>query len=142
MMVDNAIRQWLLRARSAAAAPGAARLSGVRIDVTDEYLEVRLAPWQKALGLMRDIRVARADISDVHVVADPVREAMRGGVKVGLRLPWIYFVARTIGLDQAFVVRRGVPGLSVAFENDKRLRRLLVSTPDADELARRLTDGS
>jgi hypothetical protein len=114
----------------------------VRIDVTDQYLEVRLAPWQKALGLMRDIRVARADIRDVHVVADPVREAMRGGVKVGLRVPWVYFVARTIGLNEAFVVRRGVPGLSVAFENDARLRRVLVSTPAADELARRLTGGS
>jgi hypothetical protein len=114
----------------------------VRIDVTDEYLEIRLAPWQKALGLMRDIRVARPDISDVHVVADPVREAMRGGVKVGLRVPWLYFAARTIGLDQAFIVRRGVPGLSVAFASDKRLRRVLVSTPEADQLARRLTDGS
>jgi hypothetical protein len=114
----------------------------VRIDVTDQYLEIRLAPWQKALGLMRDIRIARADIRDVNVVADPVREAMRGGVKVGLRVPWVYFVARTIGLNEAFVVRRGVLGLSVAFENDARLRRVLASTPEADELARRLTDGS
>jgi hypothetical protein len=140
--VDRAIRARLLWVRCAAAASGATTLSSVRIAVTDEYLEIRLAPWQKALGLMRDIRVARADISDVHVVADPVREAMRGGVKVGLRVPWIYFAARTIGLDQAFIVRRGVPGLSVAFENDKRLRRVLVSTPEADKLARRLTDDS
>jgi hypothetical protein len=140
--VDRAIRARLLWVRCAAAASGATTLSSVRIAVTDEYLEIRLAPWQKALGLMRDIRVARADISDVHVVADPVREAMRGGVKVGLRVPWIYFAARTIGLDQAFIVRRGVPGLSVAFENDKRLRRVLVSTPEADKLARRLIDDS
>jgi hypothetical protein len=136
------IRPRFLWASCAAAASGATTLSSVRIDVTDEYLEVRLAPWQKALGLMRDIRVARTDISDAHVVANPVREAMRAGVKVGLRVPWIYFAARTIGLDQAFIVRRGVPGLSVSFENDKRLRRVLVSTPAADALARRLTDGS
>jgi len=110
----------------------------VRIEITDEYVEVRLAPWQRLLGLMRDIRVARDDISEVRVVVEPVREAMRAGIKVGLRVPWLCFVARTITLDEAFVVRRGVPGLSFAVENGGRLRRVLVSTPEADELARRL----
>jgi hypothetical protein len=110
----------------------------VRIEITDEYVEIKLAPWQRLLGLMRDIRVARADVSEVRVVADPVREAMRAGIKVGLRVPWLCFVARTITLDEAFVVRRGVPGLSFGVENDRRLRRVLVSTPAADELARRL----
>jgi hypothetical protein len=145
MDVGGASRQWLLRTgvphRLRHRLAGAARLSSVRIAISDEYLEVRLAPWQKLLGLMRDIRVARTDITDVRVVADPVREAMRAGVKVGLRLPWVYFVARTIGLSEAFVVRRGVPGLSVEFAGGARLRRVLVSTPEADALARRLTAG-
>jgi hypothetical protein len=110
----------------------------VQIRVSDEYVEVRLAPWQKALGLMRDIRVARADVSDVRVVPEPVREAMRAGVKVGLRLPWLYFAARTIRLDEAFVVRRGVPGLSFAVDNGTALRRVLLSTRDAEQLAREL----
>jgi hypothetical protein len=110
----------------------------VRINVSDDHVEVRLAPWEKLLGLMRNIRVARADISDVHVVSDPVREAMRGGLKVGLRLPWLCYVARSIRLDQAFVVRRGVPGLSFAVDNGTSLRRVLISTRNADELAQQL----
>jgi hypothetical protein len=110
----------------------------MRVELTEETLEVRLSLWQKLLGLLGNIRVARADISDVQVVADPVRAAMDVGIKVGLRLPWLYYVARTIRLDQAFVVRRGVPALSFAVSNDGALRRVLVSTPDAEELARRL----
>jgi hypothetical protein len=110
----------------------------VRINVSDDHVEVRLAPWQKLLGLMRNIRVARADISDVHVVSDPVREAMRSGIKVGLRLPWLCYVARTIRLDEAFVVRRGVPALSFAVDNSTPLRRVLLSTRSAQQLAQQL----
>ncbi len=110
----------------------------MRIHVSDEYVEVKLAVWQKVLGLLRDIRVARADVSEVRVVDDPVREAMSSGLKVGLRLPWLCYVARTIRLDEAFVVRRRVPALSFAVENDTPLRRVLLSTPEAQALARQL----
>ncbi len=106
--------------------------------VTDDSVEVLLAPWQRVLGLMRDIRVARADVGDVHVVEEPVREAMSAGIKVGLRIPWLYYVARTIRLDSAFVVRRGVPALSFSVAGEGPLARVLVSTPDAAELAGRL----
>jgi hypothetical protein len=110
----------------------------MRVELTEETLEVRLSLWQKLLGLLGNIRVARADISDVQVVADPVRAAMDVGIKVGLRLPWLYYVARTIRLDQAFVVRRGVPALSFAVCNKGSLKRVLVSTPEAEQLAKRL----
>jgi hypothetical protein len=110
----------------------------MRINVTDEYVEVRLSLWQKALGLMRNIRVARTDISDVRVVADPVHDAMHSGIKVGLRLPWLCYVARTIRLDEAFVVRRNVPGLSFAVDDHTPLHRVLLSTHHADELAQQL----
>lgn len=113
----------------------------MRIDVSDESVEVHLALWQKVLGLLGDVRVARADVGEVCVVDDPVREAMSAGVKVGLRLPWLYYVARTIHLDQVFVVRRGVPGLSFAVAGPRTLRRVLVSTRDAEELARQLQEG-
>lgn len=113
----------------------------MRVNVTDEYVEVRLSLLEKLLGLMRSIRVARADVSDVRVVADPVREAMSSGVKVGLRLPCVCYIARTIRLDEAFVVRRRVPGLSFAVEDGTMLHRVLVSTRDADELARTLSGG-
>ena len=110
----------------------------MRIELSEDRVIVRLALWQKVLGLLGNIDVARADLSDVHVVEEPVRVAMEAGVKVGLRLPWLYYVARTIRLDQAFVVRRGVPAVSFAVRNHGALRRVLVSTRDAPELARRL----
>lgn len=112
----------------------------MQINLSDDYIEVRLALWQKLLGLMRNVRVARTDISDVHVVSNPVHEAMYSGIKVGLRLPWLCYVARTIRLDEVFVVRRHVPGLSFAVENATSLRRVLVSTHQADDLARQLQD--
>jgi hypothetical protein len=116
----------------------AGRLSRVRVRVTDDSVEVLLARWQKILGLMRDIRVPRGDVSDVRFVADPIGETVGTGLKVGLRLPWLYYVARTIRLDRAFVVRRGVPGLAFAVHNMEPLRSVLVSTPQAQELAAEL----
>jgi hypothetical protein len=76
------------------------------------------------------------------VVADPVREAMRSGMKVGLRVPWLMYVARTLRLDQVFVVRRGVPALSFEVRGDGALRRVLVSTREAEEFASRLRAGA
>jgi len=110
----------------------------MRIHVSDELVEIRLSRVEKVLGLMRDIRVPRADVSDVEVVADGVREAMAAGLKVGLRLPWLRFVARTIKLDRAFVVRRGVPALAFSVHGQEPLERVLVSTPEAAALAARL----
>jgi hypothetical protein len=113
----------------------------VRVLVSEDSVEVRLSRWQKMFGLMRDISVPRGDVSDVRVVEDPMGETMASGIKVGLRLPWLYYVARTIRLDQVFIVRRGVAALSFAVANRLPLRRVLVSTPEAAELARRLTGG-
>jgi hypothetical protein len=111
----------------------------VRVRVTDDSVEVLLSPWQKALGLMKDIQVAIADVSDVRVVDDPIGEVAGSGLKAGLRLPGLYYIARTIRLDRAFLVRRGVPALSFAVRNNEPLRNVLVSTPEANELAQRLT---
>jgi hypothetical protein len=110
----------------------------VRLLLTDDTLEVRLARWESALGLLRSIRVPRADVTDAKVVEDPLAEVMRAGIKVGLRLPWLFYIARTIGLDRAFIVRRGVPALSFAVRDHGALKEVLVSTPEAHELARRL----
>lgn len=110
----------------------------MRVRVTEDSVEVLLSSWQKVLGLMKDIRVPLVDVSDARVVEDPIKEAMGIGLKVGLRLPWLYYVARTIRLDRAFVVRRGIPALSFAVRNKEPLRSVLVSTPDAEDLARQL----
>ena len=110
----------------------------MRLLITEDDVEIRLAGWQKVLGLLRSIKVPRADVREVEVVEDPVREAMQAGIKVGLRLPWLYFIARTIHLDKAYIVRRGVPGLAFTVRNQGALKRVLVSTPEAREIARRL----
>lgn len=110
----------------------------MQVLLTDDAIEVRLSRWQKVLGLMRDIRVARECVSDVRVVSEPVREAMGAGLKFGLRLSWLYFVARTIKLDRAFIVSRRVPALSFAVDDGGPLKHVLVSTPEAEELAARM----
>jgi hypothetical protein len=113
----------------------------VHVRLTDESIDVLLSPWQKVLGLMKDIHVARADVTEVGVVDDPIGEVAGSGLKAGLRLPGLYYVARTIRLDRAFIVRRGVPALSLDVRNHEPLRSVLVSTPDAHELAQRLRAG-
>ncbi len=110
----------------------------MHVRVTDDSIEVRLARWEKILGLMKDLSVPLTDVADVRVVADPMREARGTGLKAGLRLPGVYFVARTIRLDRAFVVKRGLPALSFSVRNHLPLESVLVSTPDAKELARRI----
>jgi hypothetical protein len=112
----------------------------VRVAVTDDAVEVHLAWWQKALGLMKDIRVDRRDVTDVRVVEDPIGEVRGSGLKAGLRLPGLYYVARTIRLDRVFIVRRGVPALSFGVRNNAPLRSMLVSTPEAPQLVKQLGD--
>jgi hypothetical protein len=113
----------------------------VRVRVTEESVEVLLSRWEKVLGLLGNITVPRADVSDVRVLEEPLRDVLRTGLKAGLRLPWLYYVARTIRLDEAWLVRRGVPALSFSVRNRGALRRVVVSTPEARTLARRLTSG-
>jgi hypothetical protein len=113
-------------------------LSSVRVHLSEDSLEVILAPWEKVLGLMGNIVVRRADVEEARVVEDPIREVMRAGLKAGLRIPWLYYVCRTIRLDRAFLVRRGVPALSFSLHDGRILQRVLVSTEAARELATRL----
>jgi hypothetical protein len=110
----------------------------MRVEVSAGFVEVRLARWQKVLGLMRNIRVARDHVAEATVVQNPIGEVMRTGLKVGLRLPWLYYVARTIRLDEAWIVRRGVPAVSFAVRDGGPLRRVVVSVPDAEGLVREL----
>jgi len=110
----------------------------MRVHISDDEIEVRLAKAEKVLGLMRNIKVARADVSDVQVLDDSLREVMRSGLKVGLRLPGLYYVCRSIRLDRAWAVRRGIPALSFVVRNQGALEHVTVSTREARELARRL----
>ncbi len=110
----------------------------MRVHISEQEIEIRLSVVEKALGLIRDIRVPLANVSDVQVVEDPLCDVMRSGLKVGLRLPWLYYVCRSIRLDRAWAVRRGVIALSFAVRNHGALECVTVSTPEARELAKRL----
>lgn len=113
-------------------------LTAMRVHISEREVEIRLSVPEKVLGLLGNIRVPLADVSDVQVVEYPLHDVMRAGLKVGLRLPWLYYVCRSIRLDQAWVVRRGVPALSFAVRNHGALERVTISTPEARELAQRL----
>lgn len=110
----------------------------MRVEIGPDALTVRLALWQKVLGLMRDIALPLRNIDGVEVVEDAVAVAMRAGIKVGLRVPYLYYAARTLRLDEAFVVRRGVPAVSISIGGEGHLHRVLLSTPEASELAGRI----
>ena len=114
------------------------RLAIVRVLLSDQQLAVRLSRLEKVLGLMGDVVVSRADVTDVSVLEDPLHDVMRTGLKVGLRLPWLYYVCRSIRLDRVWAVRRGVPALSFAVQNHHVLRHVSASTPQAHQLAREL----
>jgi hypothetical protein len=113
-------------------------LPAMRVHLSEEKIEIRLSRLEKVLGLQRSICVPLVDVSDVKVVEDPLYEVMRAGLKVGLRLPWLYYVCRSIRLDRAWAVRRGVPALSFAVRNYGALEHVTVSTPDARQLSQRL----
>jgi hypothetical protein len=110
----------------------------VRVEVSQDSVEVHLAVWEKVFGLLGNITVSRSEIADVQVIEDPLHEVMRAGLKAGLRIPWLYYVCRTIRLDQAWIVRRGVPALAFGVRGHRALKRVIVSTPEAHELAGRL----
>jgi hypothetical protein len=112
--------------------------SGVHLHISEQEIEIRLSLPEKVLGLLRNIRLERSQIVDVQVVENPLHDVMRVGLKVGLRLPWLYYVCRTIRLDQAWAVRRGVPAISFGVHDHGALQRVTVSTRDAREIAERL----
>jgi hypothetical protein len=113
-------------------------LPAVRVHLSEEKIEIRLSAVERALGLLGSITVDRADVSDARVLEDPLHDVMRAGLKVGLRLPWLYYVCRSIRLDRAWAVRRGVPALTFSVRNHGALERVTASTPDAHEIALRL----
>lgn len=110
----------------------------MRVEIGPDAVTVRLALWQKVLGLMRDITVPLRDIDGAEVVEDAIGVAMRAGIKVGLRVPFLYYAARTLRLDEVFIVRRKTPAVSISIGGEGHLRRVLLSTPEASELAGRV----
>jgi hypothetical protein len=110
----------------------------MRVSLSDDYLEVRLSVAEKILGLMRDVRVERAQVTRARVVDRPFAEAMSAGLKAGLRLPGVYYVCRTLALDRVWAIRRGLPAVAVEIEGHRRLREVTASTAQAQAIAMEL----
>lgn len=110
----------------------------MRVRLTDDVIEVRLARWEKIVGLMKDLSIPLADVTDVRVVENPMREVLGSGLKAGLRLPGVRYIARTVRLDRAFLLKRGEQAIAFSVRNHDPLQYVIVSVPDAQALAKRL----
>lgn len=110
----------------------------MRVRVSEQTLKVQFSRWEKVLGLMGDIDLPRASVGEIEVVDDPVAQVMRSGLKIGLRLPWLSYVGRSIKLDEVWAVRRHIPALAFSVRGCPPLRRVTLSTRDARALAAQL----
>jgi hypothetical protein len=109
-----------------------------RIDLAPHTLSVRLTRREKVAGLLRDLVVPWSAVTSVSVEDDGVG-AVRGLRAPGLALPRRAKIGtwrRRTG-PAMVVVRAGVPTLRIALTGE-RYDELLVSHPDAPELAREI----
>ena len=108
------------------------------VHVRNGHLEVRLSPFEKLFGRVRDQVVPTAAVTDVQVVPDGL-VAATGLRAPGLALPGRRKVGtwRGRGVTRFVCVRRGEPALRIAVSGS-RFDELVVSTPDADAVAAQL----
>ncbi len=103
--------------------------------LTGSQLEIRLSPWEKAAGLLRDLRLPLDAVESVEVVPDGVA-AVRGVRAPGLALPGVTKIGtwRRRGSRHFVAVRRDVPALRVVLRGHQ-FTDALMSLPDAEEVA-------
>jgi hypothetical protein len=107
------------------------------VDIEGDDLVVRLTPMQRLGALAGDVRVPRASIRSATVVDQPFK-ALRG-MRIGTGIPGRLALGRWKGrgFTDFVAVHRGEPGLVVELDGGP-YDRLVVSTPNARELASRL----
>jgi hypothetical protein len=113
----------------------------MRIELTQETLEIRLAAWERALGLMGNLSLPRSSITRADLRDDGPAAVAHWWPKVGLRLPGILYIARSFDGRQRFIVRRGEPAVELEVGPASTPRVVVFSTPDAERLARELGPG-
>jgi hypothetical protein len=59
----------------------------VKIELTPTALEIRLAVWERALGLMGNHSLPRDAITDVRLLEDGISAVELWAPKAGLRIP-------------------------------------------------------
>ena len=108
----------------------------MNVTLTPTHLDVRLSVWEKLGGLTTDHHIARERIAAAEVDPAPMH-AIRGRFKAGLRLPGVRFVCWTWHPMTFWSISHDAAALRVTVRGG-RLRQLVLSTPDAAELARAL----
>lgn len=106
--------------------------------VTPDHVDVELTTFENVAALRRDIRIPRSAVTAARVDPDPLR-SIRGRFKYGLRIPGRLFVCGTEWGRHFWAIRRGVPAVTVSFDDGRKLREVTVSTPRAAELAAELS---
>lgn len=108
------------------------------LSTTSDTLTLRLTRAEKVWGLVRDVEVPLDAVGEVRVERDAVA-AVAGVRAPGLGLPGrkVGTWRRELGHRCLVSVRRGVPAVRVVLEG-QRLDELLVSVPDATEVAERI----
>ena len=103
--------------------------------MTDDRLQIRFAPTEKALGLLRDVDVPFSAVRDVEVVPNGL--AATTGVRApGYAWPWSRKLGtwRRRGHKSLVDVRRDQPALRVLLEG-QRYDELLIGSDDAERVA-------
>ncbi|MEV0128421.1 hypothetical protein AB0H83_08135 [Dactylosporangium sp. NPDC050688] len=108
--------------------------------VDNEFLAIELTTAEHVLALHGDVRVPRAAITEVELLPDGYAAA-RGLRAPGLQIPKRRLLATmwTRKGREFVAVRGGEPAVRVTLR-DQRWVAVLVSTPQAADLAARLKD--
>ncbi|MGY1753730.1 hypothetical protein [Blastococcus sp. SYSU D01042] len=109
------------------------------IDTTPGTVRISLSRTEKFFGLLRDLEVPRSAITAAEAVPSGLG-ALRGLRAPGLGLPGVRAIGtwRARGEKSYVSVRRHQPALRLRLTG-QRYDTVLISTPDAAELAGRLT---
>ena len=108
------------------------------IDLIPAVLRLRLTPFERIAGLLRDRHAPLAAVREVDVVSDGLAAA-RGLRAPGLGVPGICKIGTWRGrsVRRLVAVRRGEPALRIGLEG-QRYDEWLVSMPDAHAVVGRL----
>lgn len=109
-----------------------------QVQITDDRVQVRLSRLEKVAGLLGDLDVPVEAVTAAHAVADGV-QAVRGIRAPGFALPGGRRIGtwRGGGARRYVAVRPRAAALALRLQG-QRYDEVLVTTPDAEQLARQL----
>ena len=109
------------------------------VELRGDTVAVHLTRWEKVAGLLRDVEFPRSAVVSAEALPDGIGAA-KGLRAPGLAWPGLRKVGtwRRRGSRTLVAVRRGEPALRLRLEGTA-WSQVLVSTPDAEALAARLS---